>query len=496
MFLIVDSIHPRPQGAGFSAMFSIKNGMDRQQLRYLDKDTSSTRYFAKKLRQEPLQKLEIAVLLSGFLAIVLLVVTISLNRAYTEDRTILEWINKGVLVILLALFVGLILLVRRNRIAIEAKNAALGTRILEKTARLAETMALNSAIVENASDGIITINQTGIVQTVNSATEKMFGYTRNEVIGRNVAILMPSPYCEKHDSYISNYLMTGMAKVIGTPGYDVVGQRKDGSVFSIEITINEVRIENQRIFTGILRDVTERKKVDRMKDEFISVVSHELRTPLTSIRGSLGLLVHGVAGALLPQAKQLMTIALNNTERLIRLINDILDIQKIQAGQMVFQAQPMELMPLLQQAIAVNHSYGEQLGVTFVLISQLPGVQVSVDSDRFLQVMANLLSNAAKFSHSGDSVEIAASVKDTCVQLSVSDHGCGIPEEFRKRIFEKFAQADSSDTRQKGGSGLGLSICKAILEKMGGRIYFESVVNVGTTFYFDVPLASPNVVMP
>ncbi len=236
---------------------------------------------------------------------------------------------------------------------------------------------------------------------------------------------------------------------------------------------------------GISREITERKKVERMKNEFVSTVSHELRTPLTSIRGALGLIAGGVAGAISPQAKALIDIAYSNSERLVRLINDILDIEKIESGKMVFDLQPQELMPLVEQALAANEGYAAYLGVHYVLAQTVPGAQVSVDTDRLIQVITNLLSNAAKFSPLGAAVELAVTRTGAMLQVAVTDHGPGIPEEFRSRIFQKFAQADSSDTRQKGGTGLGLSISKAIVEHHGGEIGFSTTG--ATTFYFTLP---------
>jgi PAS domain S-box-containing protein len=239
--------------------------------------------------------------------------------------------------------------------------------------------------------------------------------------------------------------------------------------------------------SGTFNDITERKKVDRMKNEFVSTVSHELRTPLTSILGSLGLVTNGVAGEIPPSAKALLEIAYKNSERLVRLINDILDIEKIESGKMAFNLQPLELMPLVEQAIAANQPYGEQFRVKFVIENSLVGVKVNADSDRLMQVLTNMLSNAAKFSPPDDTVVISVSHHNQAIRVAIADHGSGIPEEFRNQIFQKFAQADSSDTRQKGGTGLGLSICKAIMEKHDGQIGFTTETNAGTTFYFDLP---------
>ncbi len=351
---------------------------------------------------------------------------------------------------------------------------------------LRESEARMRAIVDTAVDGIITIDERRIVQSFNSAASQIFGYAPDEVIGQNVNMLMPEPYHSKHDGYVGNYLRTGVKKVIGI-GREVVGQRKDGTTFPMDLAVSEVQLGDRRLFTGTVRDITERKEIERMKNEFVSTVSHELRTPLTSIHGSLGLIIGGAAGELPAQAKGLLDIAYNNSDRLVRLINDILDIEKIESGKMEFHFAPLKLMPLVEEAIEDNRAYAEQFGVKFVLENTLPDVKVNADSDRLIQVFTNLLSNATKFSPSNGTVEISVSRHNKIIRVSITDRGPGIPEEFRSRIFQKFAQADSSDTRQKGGTGLGLSITKAIVEKHDGQIGFETETNVGTTFYFDLP---------
>jgi len=246
-------------------------------------------------------------------------------------------------------------------------------------------------------------------------------------------------------------------------------------------------VAGPRQFVAIARDVTERKEVERLKSEFVSTVSHELRTPLTSIRGSLGLIAGGVGGELPAQVKALVDIANKNCDRLITLINDLLDMEKIESGKMAFDLKPQALLPIIEQALEGNRAYGEQFSVTFRLVAALPEVRVNVDRDRLLQVMSNLLSNAAKFSPPGGSVEVSLTRQGAAVRVAVADHGEGIPAAFNDRIFEKFSQADSSDTRKKGGTGLGLSISKAIVERMGGHIGFDSEVGLGTTFHFVLP---------
>jgi PAS domain S-box-containing protein len=240
-------------------------------------------------------------------------------------------------------------------------------------------------------------------------------------------------------------------------------------------------------FLGSVADITERKRVERLKNEFISTVSHELRTPLTSIRGSLGLIAGGVAGDLTPKAKSMIDIAKKNCERLVRLVSDILDIEKIESGKMVFSLKPLDLIPLLDQAVDANRAYAQAFGVTLRVEKSLAVARIVADTDRLTQVLTNLISNAAKFSSVNDAVTVSLAHSGSMIRVSVTDQGAGIPEEFQQRIFQKFAQADASDGRAKQGTGLGLSICKAIVEKMGGQIGFKTAKGAGTTFYFDLP---------
>jgi PAS domain S-box-containing protein len=238
---------------------------------------------------------------------------------------------------------------------------------------------------------------------------------------------------------------------------------------------------------GVSRDITARQEVDLLKSEFISIVSHELRTPLTAIRGSLGLLVGDAIGTLPDSVRAMIDIGYRNTDRLLALINDLLDMEKIESGKFDFVCIPIELSSLLDRAIEANSVYGAQFGVMFRPTEMIPEAWVYADSDRLMQVFTNLLSNAAKFSPANSTVHVAVMRHDLMLRVSITDRGPGIPRGFHSRIFGKFAQADSSDTRQKGGTGLGLSIAKAIVERLGGEISFTTEMGVGTTFYVDLP---------
>lgn len=352
--------------------------------------------------------------------------------------------------------------------------------------RLSEGRLRN--ILDTVLDGIVTANKAGIIQSINPAIERIFGYAAHEMLGRNLAMLMPEPYHSHHDGYLCHYLDTGERKIIGQHR-EVEGLRKNGEVFPLELSVCDIPLgDGEHVFIGIVRDISERKRIERIKSEFVSTVSHELRTPLTAIRGALGLLTGGAVGMLAEPAGKLLDIATNNCERLVRLINDILDMEKIESGKISLQLQPLELIPLMRQAIEANQAYALQLGVGLRLSEPLPDCRIQADSDRFMQIMANLLSNAAKFSPRGESVEVNVVHHDKGVRITVADRGPGISESFRPRLFQKFAQADSSDTRQKGGTGLGLSITKALIDRFGGHLDYDSEIGQGTRFYVDLPV--------
>ena len=250
-------------------------------------------------------------------------------------------------------------------------------------------------------------------------------------------------------------------------------------------------IKGQIEVRGILRALryaAERKRLERLKDEFVSTVSHELRTPLTSITGSLGLLMGNAAGNLPPPMARLLAIAHSNSQRLVRLVNDILDIEKMEAGRVVFSFDRVEVRPLVAQAIEANRGYAEGYGVR-VRFDDAHGAAADVraDPDRLLQVVTNLLSNAIKFSPANNEVMVAVEKSADTVRLTVRDHGPGIPVDFKPLIFEKFAQADAGAARQKGGTGLGLSIVKQIVDRLSGEVGFADAPGGGTIFHVELP---------
>jgi signal transduction histidine kinase len=241
-------------------------------------------------------------------------------------------------------------------------------------------------------------------------------------------------------------------------------------------------------------DVTDRREIDRMKNEFISVVSHEMRTPLTSIKGALGLIASGATGTLSESAQRMIDIAANNTNRLIRLVNDTLDIERIESGLIALVRTEVELIDLVRDAVAIVRPVAERESVRIVIDdADASEFRVMADSDRIIQTVTNLLSNAVKISPAGNSVTLSVDGRArlegrAAVAVRVIDHGRGVPPERAHDIFVRFHQVDASDSRDKGGTGLGLAICKSIVEEHGGLIWVEATPSGGATFVFTLPL--------
>ncbi|GGC93664.1 hypothetical protein GCM10011396_46210 [Undibacterium terreum] len=346
------------------------------------------------------------------------------------------------------------------------------------------------AIFQNAADGIVMIDEDGKIEAFNHAAEAIYGYKNADVVGDSSKIFSPPGKYDLLELAMSRneFVHTGQIHL------EDDSVRSGGDAFPAELSISEYYLSGKRKLIVIVRDITERRKMERIKSEFISTVSHELRTPLTAIRGSLGLVLGGAVGDLPEKAHPLISIAYKNSESLTRLINDLLDIQKIEAGKMDFKYELLPLQRLLEAAVTANQSFAQNLGVSIALEHAGVNAQIRVDAGRFQQVMANLLSNACKYSPYGSEVTVETSiVEENRVRIEVIDRGEGIPEKFRHRIFQKFSQADSSDTRAKGGTGLGLSITQAIVKQMRGEIgYYSSGLAQGqeTHFYVEFPYES------
>lgn len=240
--------------------------------------------------------------------------------------------------------------------------------------------------------------------------------------------------------------------------------------------------------TGFARDITERKEIEILKNHFLSIVSHELRTPLTAIRGSLGLISSGALDSNPEKMKELVSIADKNCSRLINIINDILDIEKIKNGKMQFSPRRYNIAHLLKESVELNFPFVNEYKMKLNLKTQEQEAHINVDRERFNQVVSNLLSNAVKFSEPGSVIDIYYKISESTARVCVQDYGSGISLDQRERLFKDFIQGDSSDSRSKGGMGIGLNLSKSLVEKMGGKINFFSEPGEGSTFFFDFPL--------
>jgi PAS domain S-box-containing protein len=401
-----------------------------------------------------------------------------LERASSDAQNARQRSQRMTFLLLTMLAVLLFAASLANRRSLKAKRDTLR--------RLEDITIRQEAIFNSAKDGIVTLNRSGSIESLNPAAARMFGYDPSELLRRDVGLLFEvAPDVGAVETFLER-LQRRPGGEIGRV-QEFWGLRKDGTTFPCDVAVSPVPLADGLRFVAIIRDATERKQVDQMKNEFVSTVSHELRTPLTSIAGSLGLLSGGAAGQLPERAARLIRIAHSNSERLVRLINDILDIEKIESGKMTFEMKPVALLPLLDQTVQANRAFAEGYGVELELDRMNEAAMIVADPDRLVQVVTNLVSNAVKFSPRGETVRISVHPLDRRYRISVADRGPGIPEEFRTRIFSKFAQADGSDTRQKGGTGLGLSIVREIVTRMGGTISFDSVRGEGAVFHVDLP---------
>ena len=348
-----------------------------------------------------------------------------------------------------------------------------------------EELSKLSVVASSTSNLVIITDAEGRIDWVNPAFEQRTGYSLAEVRG-----LTPGSFLQGEDTDKDAVERLRVAVREHTPASEeLLNYAKSGEAYWVTVNLTpviDVHGELER-FISVQDDITERKRVELLKNQFVSTVSHELRTPLTAIGGALGLLTGGVAGPLPERAKPLLDIAQKNGERLTMLIDDLLDMDRLVEGGMPIETEVHELMHLIDLAIKQNQPYADKFGVSLRVVERCEGVRVDVDSLRLMQVMSNLLSNACKFSPPGSAVDVVVCRIEETVRVSVTDRGPGIPDAFRDVMFEKFSQADGSDTRTRGGTGLGLAISKELIERMGGGIGFESTVGVGSTFFFDLP---------
>ena len=409
---------------------------------------------------------------------VVLVVTAT-QPARLTDRALVV-----ILVTLLALVVARHMLTLADNIQLTSHLEELVHR---RTRELRQLTVRHQSILNGAGEGIVGLDHAGRVTFANPAAARLIGRSADDLAGRPFSEAVRHHDAENKpvplpEDPVTLALQDGQQRAAAEGTY----RRADGTDFAVELTVSPVRTDSDE--TGavlIFRDVTERRAVDRMKDEFISVVSHELRTPLTSIRGSLGLLQSGLLREAPDRAERMLGIAVESTDRLIRLINDILDIERITAGQLSLDRHRWPAAELVDRAVAEMRGLADDAGVR--IEADGTGGEVDADADRVVQTLVNLLSNAITYSPAGGTVRIRTAVRSGELVFDVSDEGPGIPPSQLESVFGRFVQADASDTREKGGSGLGLAICRGIVEQHGGRIWATSVPGAGATVSFALP---------
>jgi PAS domain S-box-containing protein len=356
-----------------------------------------------------------------------------------------------------------------------------------------------AAIVESSEDAIVSKTLNGVITSWNSSAERLYGYTAEEAIGQSITLIIPpSHLAEEQQSFHS------IQHNEPVQSHETVRQRKDGTLLDVALTLSPLKDTTGNLvgISSIARDITDRLQIDRMKSEFISVVSHELRTPLTSIHGSLGMLASGLLKPDSDQGKRMLQIAVDSTNRLVRLINDILDIERIESGRVKMEKEFCQVDDLINEAIDVVQPLANKAEV-ILSVTKLP-LQVWADPDRIIQTLTNLLSNAIKFSPAGSTVWLTIEergkgeereseknhlpIHPCSLLFSIQDQGRGIPADKLDSIFERFQQVDSSDSRNHEGTGLGLAICRSIVQQHDGHIWVESILGEGSTFYFTLPI--------
>ncbi|MEH1846132.1 MAG: ATP-binding protein [Nostoc sp.] len=398
-----------------------------------------------------------------------------------------------------------------ERLLREMSKRERALRARQQTQASLERLSRQSELILNsAGEGIYGLNSQGKITFVNPAAARMLlsGVTelKNQFMHGIVNHSQPdgTPYCWEENP-IRATLETGAVQYIS----DDIFYRCDGSKFPVEYVSTPIREQGDIVGAVVIfKDITERQIVERMKDEFVSVVSHELRTPLTSIRSALGLLAHGSLNDQPQKSQRMLEIAFDNTNRLVRLINDILDIERINSGKVTMYKQTCNAAELMSQAVDVMRAMAERAEINLELTPL--SVQLWADSDRIIQTLTNLLSNAIKFSSPGFTVclsaqvetrkeintEVTKGISSSCdpghsnILFQVKDQGRGIPEDKLETIFDRFQQVDASNSRHQGGTGLGLAICRSIIQQHGGQIWAESTLGEGSTFYFTLPISN------
>jgi signal transduction histidine kinase len=388
---------------------------------------------------------------------------------------------------LVAAFNQMLREIERRDQELHVHSQELERQVQSRTAELTLLVGRNQAILDSAGEGIFGLDLDGIVTFMNPSAARILG-SGMSLVGRSLHShihaatcpdrLLPYRDCRVCGARLDPLVRTGRGKFIS---FDTVAV----PIEYISSTIVDERGDASGVVVTF-RDISVQLAVEKMKDEFVSTVSHELRTPLTSIRGALGLLGSGLLGSVDQRAQRMLDIGLTNTDRLVRLINDILDLERIDSGRVELNREVVDTAALMTEAVEGIQAFADRAGVA-VVAGAVPAA-LWADRDRIIQTLTNLLSNAVKFSPAGTTIRLSGSAGEGMFTFTVEDQGRGIPENYLESVFERFKQVDASDSRSKGGTGLGLAICRSIVAAHGGRIWAESEEGKGTTFRFTIPL--------
>jgi len=352
-----------------------------------------------------------------------------------------------------------------------------------------QKLRLAASVFESATEGIMVTDVEGTIQSVNPAFTTITQYGAEELLGKNPRLLQSG--VQGREFYERMWAsISGSGRWQG----EIWNRRKNGEIFPQWVTINAIKDNRGRTtnYVGVAWDISELKESQRMKEEFITTISHELRTPLTSVLGALGILMGNLSEKLPEQAQRLIKLAHSNSRRLVRLVSDLLDIEKIEAGKMTFQFEPVELTTVVHRVIEDSRALAEEAQVTISCQFRVKDACINGDADRLMQAVSNLLSNAIKYSPPGKTVEVIVRSHNSVLRIEITDHGPGIPVEFHSQIFKKFSQAGRPKKGTKAGTGLGLNIAWLIVRQHGGRIGFQSAPGTPTTFCIDLPGVARN----
>jgi PAS domain S-box-containing protein len=370
--------------------------------------------------------------------------------------------------------------VTKTYIELEKLKDSLEEKVLERTWELAESEKKYRRIIEDSFDPIITINSENQVTGWNKGAEITFGYAHEEIYGTKIETL----FIANPEKVMTSLLDRVKTEDGFTRNFITRCYRRNREEIDVNITANRLGDDGLCL---IVRDITREKKIDKMKSDFVSNVSHELRTPLTSIKSAVDLVLSGAEGPLTEPEKGMLTIVKNNSARLIKLINELLDLSKLESGKMEMNLKATKIEQIIKATMEETSPLMVNKHINMQMQAEMGLEDVFVDENKIKQVLVNLIGNALKFSTEGGRITIGAADKGNELHISVADTGIGISKENFDRVFEKFVQVDSSTTRAAGGTGLGLAIAKSIVEAHKGRIWLESAVGKGTTFFFSLP---------